>query len=74
MSETPIGIWIPHLRIGGAERVALNLAEALRSAGERVDVVVAEQGEVFGSRGGRTSTGRLANRKRGRLPGLFDGT
>ena len=46
-SETPIGIWIPHLRIGGAERVALNLAEALCNAGERVDVVVAEQGEGF---------------------------
>ena len=47
MSTARIGIWIPNLRIGGAERVALNLAEALCNAGERVDVVVSEEVEGF---------------------------
>jgi len=46
-SGDTIGIWIPHLRIGGAERVALNLAEALCNEGMKVDVVVPETGEGF---------------------------
>jgi len=46
-SADTIGFRIPHLRIDGAEQVALNPAEALCNEGMKVDVVVPETGQGF---------------------------
>jgi glycosyltransferase involved in cell wall biosynthesis len=48
MTRRHIAIFANSLRLGGAERVALNLANGFASAGHRVDVVlVSERGELL---------------------------
>lgn len=52
--ERPIAVFIPHLHIGGAEKVALNLSMALADLGNRVDLVAANATGSFAKQVGDT--------------------